>query len=46
MEDPDIRMSAPKYGGPPLRRYGFSLVLLTGLLAALGALARWLARRP
>jgi hypothetical protein len=44
--DPDLRVSAPKYGGPPLRRHGLLLVLLTGLFAALGALARWLARRP
>lgn len=42
--DPDMRHVAPKYGGPPAARIArFALVL--AFFAALGALARWLARR-
>ncbi len=41
--DLDERVSAPKYGGPPLRRFGV-FTLVVAFFAALGALARWLAR--
>lgn len=40
----DMRAAAPKYGGPPLVRLG-RFALLLAFFGALGALARWLARR-
>jgi hypothetical protein len=37
--DRDVR-AAPKYGGPPLRRYGCSIVLVLGLATLIVALLK------
>jgi hypothetical protein len=44
LADPELRLAAPKYGGPPLRRFG-RMAVVAGFFLALGWLARWLARR-